>query len=429
MGSLTSKQHHSYRTLTVELFVGDPSSGKVISASSENFTLLPLDYNFPAVEHTISNEVKEVYLKAEKSFLEKQFSEKTGFPADYDLLPMTATPLVSEIQLDYCSDLPMEEWENTVKAYTDLWNTFVPQVFGTATLHYTCTHTIDVRNNGFQKTYNQNVTLLTLTASLTDEEGCTIPGEKHFLVEYPSDLPEKNAILQEETAMFDRLQRQANAPMVVEATSCPVLFSNQAAALVLCQDYLCGNPATLSNPILNARQDKTQLWVDCVTHISDNDLFKKLLQTIKNQNKEYGYWIQSLHFSESDGFVPEVVFRVYADGRANELVRGISIPKNQHFWNQVMDGGGVSDFTVAPNSITASEPMRCTAPSVLCHLIDIQPIKINPKHSLLLPVSFDETRNPLAFPSLATQVMQDEILRLLADSTLLDNPKPTMLSI
>lgn len=424
MGSLTSKQHHSYRTLTVELFVGDPSSGKVVTSSSEKNILIPLDYNFPAVEHIISNEVKQVYLNAEKSFLEKQFSEKTGDPVDYDVLPMTAAPLVSEIQLDYCSDLPMEEWENTDKAYSDLWNTFGPQVSGTATLHYTCTHSIDVRNNGFQKTHNQNVTLLTLAASLTDEEGYTIPCEKHFLVEYPSDLPEKNAILQEETAMFDRMQNQANAPRVVTATSCPVLFSNQAAALVLSQDYLSGNPANLSNPILNARQDKNQLWVDCATHISDNDLFKKLLQTIKNQNKEYGYWIQALHYSESDGFVPEVVFRIYADGRANELVRGISIPKNQHFWNQVMDGGGISDFTIAPTSITGSEPMRCTAPSVLCYLIDIKSITTKPKHSLLLPVSFDEPHAPLAFPTLATQVMQDEIQRFLTDSTLLGNPKP-----
>lgn len=424
MGSLTSKQHHSYRTLTVELLVGDPLSGKVIAASSEKNILLPLDYNFPAVEHIITHEVQHVYLKAEKTFLDKQFSEKMGKPTDYDAFPLTEAPLVSEIQLDYCSGFQMEEWENTVKAYSDLWNTFGPQVSGTATLHYTCTHSIDIRNNGFQKTHNQNVTLLTLTASLTDEEGYTIPCEKYFLVEYPSDLPEKNAILQEETALFDKMQRQANAPMVVTTTTCPVLFSSQAASLVLCLDYLSGDPASLSNPILRARQDKNQLWVECTPHSSDNDLFKKLLQTIKNQNKEYGYWIQTIHYSESDGFVPQLVFRVYADGRANELVRGLSIPKNQHFWNQVMDGGDISDFNIAPNSITASAPVRCTAPSVLCFLIDIQPLQTQPKHTLLAPVSFDETPSPLAFPSLATQVMQDEIQRFFTDSMLLKNPKP-----
>ena len=42
----------------------------------------------------------------------------------------------------------------------------------------------------------------------------------------------------------------------------------------------------------------------------------------------------------------------------------------------------------------------------------------------MAPVSFDETPSSLAFPSLATQVMQDEIQRFFTDSMLLKNPKP-----
>ena len=84
------------------------------------------------------------------------------------------------------------------------------------------------------------------------------------------------------------------------------------------------------NPI--SRQ--SNLIVSSSKTISSTDLRKQLIKECKKQNKEYGYYFKEVQggFTNTDRFspnafniTPTVVYRIYVDGRPDELVRGVNL--------------------------------------------------------------------------------------------------------
>ncbi|MFW5759577.1 MAG: metallopeptidase TldD-related protein [Cyclobacteriaceae bacterium] len=91
-----------------------------------------------------------------------------------------------------------------------------------------------------------------------------------------------------------------------------------------------GRSAAGYNPV--ARQ--SNMIVETSKPRSEKDLRKMLIKECKKQNKEYGYYIKKVTggFTATDRYQPNVfniepteVYRVYVDGRADELVRGVDL--------------------------------------------------------------------------------------------------------
>lgn len=91
-----------------------------------------------------------------------------------------------------------------------------------------------------------------------------------------------------------------------------------------------GRSAAGYNPV--ARQ--SNMIVHTSKPKSDKDLRKMLLKECKRQNKDYGYYIKKVTggFTSTDRYQPNVfniepteVYRIYVDGRPDELVRGVDL--------------------------------------------------------------------------------------------------------
>jgi TldD protein len=79
---------------------------------------------------------------------------------------------------------------------------------------------------------------------------------------------------------------------------------------------------------------QSNLFVDAVKTRSDSELRGMLIKECKRQKKEYGYFFKNVvgGFTVTDRYRPNAfnifpteVYRVYVDGRADELVRGVDL--------------------------------------------------------------------------------------------------------
>ena len=423
MGSITQNRQMSQGTLVVDMFVGDLQKGNVTKGSSFGETiLLPLDYNVQAIAHILRREIEKEYYKAEEEFLDRQFHEKLlnivpepQFFNDDEFWGVTIVPSSNE-------DVSLEKCKVMLNECTDLWNTFGPDVHGGAILDYSSAKQYDFRDNGSAIVDNKHYTILTLFADIKNREDVVIPIEKTLLAEYPADLPEKNTLWQEEIAMLNQLNLLAEAP-AAKAMVCPVLFSGQAAANTLYAAHLV-NPFS-SNELLSVKEDLSHFTVTATSECKDVELLQQLKTAIRNQNREYGYWIQSLRYSESEVLIPQIMYRVYPDNRANELVSGnVSFVLSPTFWSQISACGDKSDYSIVQHNTIHPQPVVCSSPPVLCYQIEFQKLSFPIKHTLLNPVQTENPLLDLSFSSLTAQVAQDEIHQFFEDTNLLDSPHP-----
>ena len=128
---------------------------------------------------------------------------------------------------------------------------------------------------------------------------------------------------------------------------------------------------------------QSNLIVESTKQVSDTQLRQMLLDEIKKQNKPYG-----LYFDEvTSGYtttarrglqaftvVPLVVYRVYADGRPDELIRGVSIVGTPlQSFNSIVASSDKSDvFNAYCGAESGSVPVAAISPSMLVSSIEIQ---------------------------------------------------------
>jgi predicted Zn-dependent protease len=116
---------------------------------------------------------------------------------------------------------------------------------------------------------------------------------------------------------------------------------------------------------------------------TDEQLRKLLIEEAKNQGKEYGYIFASV----SGGFTltmtnqpnafnvsPVEVYRVYVDGRPDELVRGVDlIGTPLSMFSQIICAGGKSEvFTGVCGAESGQIPVTAISPSILVKQIETQ---------------------------------------------------------
>jgi predicted Zn-dependent protease len=128
---------------------------------------------------------------------------------------------------------------------------------------------------------------------------------------------------------------------------------------------------------------QSNLVVETMQSKTKEELRAELMKQTKEQNKPYGYLIEDVigGFTQAGRFMPNafnvtptLVYRVYADGRPDEVVRGVDmIGTPLSMFSQIEQAGGKSEIF---NGICGAEsggvPVAAISPMVLVKIVETQ---------------------------------------------------------
>ena len=128
---------------------------------------------------------------------------------------------------------------------------------------------------------------------------------------------------------------------------------------------------------------QSNLFVESSKKVSDADLRKMLIEEVKKQGKPYGLFFDQVTGGytttqrrglQAFTVIPLVVYRVYADGRPDELIRGVDIVGTPlASFGKIM---ATSDRMEIFNGVCGAEsgdvPVSAVAPAILVSEIEIQ---------------------------------------------------------
>ncbi|HBZ35824.1 MAG TPA: hypothetical protein DEO33_05355 [Rikenellaceae bacterium] len=128
---------------------------------------------------------------------------------------------------------------------------------------------------------------------------------------------------------------------------------------------------------------QSNLIVETNNYKSDAELRKMLIDEAKQQGKEYGYFFKSVTggFTQtgrtganSFNVTPLEVYRIYVDGRKDELVRGVDMigtPLSM-FSNIDAAGGDFEIFTGTCGASSGNVPVTAISPTILVNKVELQ---------------------------------------------------------
>ena len=145
---------------------------------------------------------------------------------------------------------------------------------------------------------------------------------------------------------------------------------------------------------LNPTARQSNLIIECTQEKTENELRQALMDELKRQQNEYGYYFASVTggFTTTGRYSPNVfnitpneVYRVYADGRPDELVRGVDLVGTPLAMFSQIDaaGGGSGYFTGMCGAESGSVQVSCISPMLFVRQIEIQK---KPKSQSLPPL-------------------------------------------
>ena len=141
---------------------------------------------------------------------------------------------------------------------------------------------------------------------------------------------------------------------------------------------------------------QSNLLVESSSGLTSDDMRRLLIEEAREQGKEFGLLFVSVEggFTNATKFqpsafnvFPNVVYKVYTDGRPDELVRGIDIVGTPLaiFSSIVEAGGAPQTFTGLCGAESGSVPVTATAPDILVKKMEVQKKSRNPLMLPLLP--------------------------------------------
>jgi predicted Zn-dependent protease len=134
---------------------------------------------------------------------------------------------------------------------------------------------------------------------------------------------------------------------------------------------------------LNQISRQSNLIVESSQKLSRKNLFKQLRKETKAQGKEYAYYFKDVSggFTNTSRYSPNafnvtplVVYRIYADGRPDELVRGVDLVGTPlaMFAQIEACGDEYAIFNGTCGAESGSIPVSCAAPALLVKQIETQ---------------------------------------------------------
>jgi predicted Zn-dependent protease/predicted DNA-binding protein len=141
---------------------------------------------------------------------------------------------------------------------------------------------------------------------------------------------------------------------------------------------------------------QSNMLVESAQSFSEEELMKKLRKEAKSQGKEYAYYFKdvsggftntSRYSPNSFNVTPLIVYRVYVDGRPNELVRGVDMVGTPlAMFSQIEAcGDRYAVFNGTCGAESGSVPVACVAPALFVKQIETQKRPKSQTQPLLLP--------------------------------------------
>jgi len=139
--------------------------------------------------------------------------------------------------------------------------------------------------------------------------------------------------------------------------------------------------------------------------VPDSDLRAKLIEEIKKQNKAYGLYFEDIaggftltlrNMPQAFQIMPLMVWKVYPDGRPDELVRGVDIIGTPlaALNRIVLTGDKLDTFNGECGAESGSVPVSASAPAMLFSEIEVQKMaQGHERPPLLPPPGFDDKHN------------------------------------
>lgn len=135
---------------------------------------------------------------------------------------------------------------------------------------------------------------------------------------------------------------------------------------------------------------QSNMIIETSKPLSNQELKKLFLQQIKDKNLEYGYRIDKVSggltmtsAASANAFYlnPLIVYKVYADGRADELVRGVNIVGTPlaAFSQIIAEGDDMKTFNGTCGALSGGVPVSAVAPSMLVKELEFQKTGDNQK--------------------------------------------------
>ncbi|MDR3217712.1 MAG: hypothetical protein LBU22_01815 [Dysgonamonadaceae bacterium] len=128
---------------------------------------------------------------------------------------------------------------------------------------------------------------------------------------------------------------------------------------------------------------QSNLMVESSQKFSQDELIKKLRKEAKSQGKEYAYYFKDVSggFTNTSRYTPNafnvnplVVYRIYTDGRPDELVRGVDLVGTPLAMFSQIDACG-SEYAVFNGTCGAESgavPVACVSPALLVKQVETQ---------------------------------------------------------
>jgi TldD protein len=128
---------------------------------------------------------------------------------------------------------------------------------------------------------------------------------------------------------------------------------------------------------------QSNLFVESSKQVSDKELRQMLIEEVKRQNKPYGlffdqvtggYTTTARRGLQAFTVIPLVVYRVYPDGRPDELIRGVSIVGTPlaSFGNILATSDKSEIFNGICGAESGNVPVAAISPALLVSSIEIQ---------------------------------------------------------
>lgn len=203
------------------------------------------------------------------------------------------------------------------------------------------------------------------------------------------------------------------------------------------------HPSSKSNGHGRANADfepvsrQSNLFITAEKTKSDEQLRKMLIQRCKKLGLEYGYYIDEVSggFTTTDRYRPNVfniqprkVYRVYTDGRPDELVRGVSLIGTPLVMFSGIEAAGDSPgiFNGICGAESGGVPVSTIAPSLLVNRIETQkePEGNQIKPILPIPGGIKATASHTPKDSIIENAMNDELDRSFKNLKYKDLGKP-----
>ncbi len=160
-----------------------------------------------------------------------------------------------------------------------------------------------------------------------------------------------------------------------------------------------------AQPGLMATGRQGNLIVSSTHTVKDSDLRQQLIDEVKKQGKPYGLYFEDIQggftltqrsMPQAFQVLPVMVWRVYTDGRSDELVRGIDIVGTPlAALNRILVTGEKTDvFNGMCGAESGQVPVAAAAPAMLFSEIEVQKRAHSLNRPPILPSPFAENEPP-----------------------------------